>query len=173
MRFNVEQHTPLGKEVFSTRCMIMGTLTRGDDRWVLQADARARNATLKVLSTKHTHTNKCNSNLHPYLQFLCTASPNYYLCVSLQSMDVNQPEFSPHFTDIPHAKAQIVNPAGDGDGDGDGAAAEKRRPGKVAVGKVIMSSYSRTPGLHPRPSDNTHRLLPCRMPAHPHRTRHP
>ena len=57
MRFNVEQHTPLGKEVFSTRCMIMGTLTRGDDRWVLQADARARKGTLKVLSIKQTHNN--------------------------------------------------------------------------------------------------------------------
>lgn len=98
MRFNVEQRTPLGKEVFSTRCMIMGTLTRGDDRWVLQADARARKGTLK-------------------------------------SMDVHQPEFSPHFTDLPQAKAEIVNPTGGG---GDkGAGTEKRRPGKVAMGKSV------------------------------------
>ena len=55
-------------------------------------------------------------------------------------MDVNQPEFSPHFTDLPQAKAEIVNPAGHGDDDGAGT--EKRRPGKVAMGKVRASSHS-------------------------------
>ena len=49
MRFNVEKSSSVGSAAFSTSVMMMGTLTRSDDRWIITAEASARKETLQKM----------------------------------------------------------------------------------------------------------------------------